>query len=507
MLNSVNFSGKPFHFIGIGGIGMSAIAHVLAHRKLPVSGSDLRLNHITERLQSMGAHIFINQEASNLEYFTTRATVAAGTGSSSVPSASQLPQVVCSTAINNSNPEYQAAIALGCPILHRSDVLAGLIQQYPNSIAVGGTHGKTTTSSLIGYVLLQGGLDPTVIVGGEVAAWQGNARAGCSDYLVAEADESDGSLVKFQPKIGVITNVELDHPDHYTSLDQVVETFQTFADHCQTVIGCLDCPTVRDRLPPHISYSLDPSLNADYTAEQISYTATGTIAQIRERGTLLGQIHVPLLGQHNLSNTLAAIAVARCCGLEFSAIAEALTTFSGARRRFELRGEVNQIRFIDDYAHHPSEIQVTLASARLQADAQSEARHRVVAVFQPHRYSRVQAFLPEFAQSFLDADVVVVSDIYSAGEVNPSNLSGQTLVDLISTHQSDVYYQPTLQSVQECLKTLLRPGDLAIFLGAGNLNQIIPAAIADQPPISGRPPVEISQLETSQTLVPSRSTH
>jgi UDP-N-acetylmuramate--alanine ligase len=489
MLNSVNFSGKPFHFIGIGGIGMSAIAHVLAHRKLPVSGSDLRLSHITERLQSMGAHIFSNQEASNLDYFVTRIPVGVARSPEALggkPELAALPQVVCSTAINPNNPEYQAAIALDCPILHRSDVLAGLIQQYQNSIAVGGTHGKTTTSSLIGYLLLEGGLDPTVVVGGEVAAWQGNARAGSSEYMVAEADESDGSLVKFEPKWGVITNIELDHTDHYTSLEQVVETFQTFAGHCQTVIGCIDCPTVRDRIRPRISYSLDPSLQADYTAEQISYTATGTIAQVREHGQVLGQISLPLLGHHNLSNALAAIAVARVCGLEFSAIAAALATFGGARRRFELRGEANQIRFIDDYAHHPSEIQVTLASARIQAGERSQAQHRVIAVFQPHRYSRVQAFLPEFAQSFTDADVVVVSDIYSAGEVNPSNLSGQTLVDLIATHQSDVHYQPTLQSVQDYLQTLLQPGDLAVFLGAGNLNQIIPAAIAAQHQASHR---------------------
>lgn len=476
MLNSVDFSGKPFHFIGVGGIGMSAIAHILAHRKLPVSGSDLRLSHITERLQAMGAHIFLKQDAANLEFFQAQQDAAAATLDGRI-----LPQVVCSTAIHPENPEYQAAIDLGCPILHRSDVLAGLLQQY-QGIAVGGTHGKTTTSSLIGYLLLQAGLDPTIVVGGEVLAWQGNARAGSGPYLVAEADESDGSLVKFQARFGIITNIELDHPDHYSSLEDVIDTFETFASHCQTVIGSADCAIVRDRIQPTLTYSVIPDRSATYTVREVHYTATGTEAQVLEKGTVLGRLRLKLLGQHNLSNALAAVAVGRQLGLEFDQIAAGLADFEGARRRFELRGEANQIRFIDDYAHHPSEIQVTLAAARLQADDRDSTCHRVVAIFQPHRYSRTLTFLPEFARSFLDADVVVISDIYGAGEDNPGNVSAQQLVDLIRIEQParQVYYQPTLPQVSECLNQVLKPGDLAVFLGAGNLNQIIPEALAYQ---------------------------
>ena len=461
MLNSIDFSGRPFHFLGIGGIGMSAIAHILAHRKLPVSGSDLKLSHITDRLTAMGAHVFSSQDAENLSYFH----------------GSQLPQVVCSTAITTQNPEYAAALKLGCPIFHRSDVLAGLIAEY-KGISIAGTHGKTTTSGLVGYLLLKAGLDPTVIVGGEVSAWQGNARAGNGPYLVAEADESDGSLVKFNSYIGVLTNIEHDHPDHYKDLAQVIDVFQTFVSRSEIVIGCIDCPVVRDQIRPAISYSIDRALGATYSVDEISYTANGTHAKLWEKGRCLGPIHVSLLGSHNLSNALAAIAVARHLGADIASIQDGLSSFGGAKRRFEVRGEANGIRFVDDYAHHPSELQVTLAAARLQAGDRNAPNHRIVAFFQPHRYSRTLTFLPEFAKSFVNADVVIITDIYSAGEENISNITGQQLADLISRSQANVYYRPTLDAVRAFLPEVLRPGDIAIFLGAGNLNQVIPDALA-----------------------------
>jgi UDP-N-acetylmuramate--alanine ligase len=490
MLNSVDFSGRPFHFIGIGGIGMSALAYVLLDRKLPVSGSDLRLSHITERLEKLGAHIFLSQDASNLEYFArakadvvpigAAATVSAGSAprGSSLLDSTNLPQVICSTAINASNPEYRAALELGCPIFHRSDLLAALIQKY-QSIAVAGTHGKTTTSSLISYMLVGANLDPTVIVGGEVKAWQGNARAGRSDYLVAEADESDGSLVKFAPYIGIITNAELDHPDHYSNLDEVVDTFLTFANRCQITVGSIDCETVRDRIQPKITYSLNPESGADYTADQIQYLPDGTVAQIWERGQLLGWLKLDILGTHNLSNAMAAVAVGRLLGLDFETIATSLLTFEGAKRRFEHRGQFNDILFVDDYAHHPSEIRVTLAAARLQA-ANSNPPRRVVAMFQPHRYSRTQTFLEEFAASFSDADQVVLSDIYSAGEPNSGQISGEQVAQAFAAQHPNVHYRPTLSDISHHLAETLEPGDLAIFLGAGSLNQIIPDVMAYQ---------------------------
>ena len=385
MVNKVDLNGRPLHFIGIGGIGMSALAQIVAQRQLPVSGSDVRNSHITKRLESLGTKVFYRQEAENLELIANlqplKPLLAVSTNKDeetltvlerSVDSELDTsPQVICSTAIAHTNLEYQAALDKGYPIFHRSDVLAALIEQY-YSIAVSGTHGKTTTSSLISYLLLQAGLDPTIIVGGEVDAWAGNARAGNSKYLVAEADESDGSLVKHSPNIGIITNIELDHPDRYQSLDEVITVFQTFAHQCQTIIGCIDDETIASEIAVDISYSLDENSDADYVARNVNYNGSGSQAEIWERGQLLGTLKLQLLGQHNLSNALAAIAIGRKVGLGFTAIADAIGSFSGTKRRFELKGEANKIKFIDDYAHHPSEITVTLAAAKLRVIDRSQ---------------------------------------------------------------------------------------------------------------------------------------
>ncbi len=471
MLNSVDFSGRPFHFIGIGGIGMSALAHVLASRNLPVSGSDLRLSHITDRLAAQGVHIFDRQQAKNLEFFTQ------ATGSLSRPPL--LPQVVCSTAIGESNAEYRAAVATGCPIFHRSDILAALMNER-QGIAIAGTHGKTTTSSITGYLLLKAGVDPTIIIGGEVSTWAGNAYVGSSDYVVAEADESDGSLVKLSSHIGVITNVELDHPDHYSSLDQVVAIFERFGSQCGTVIGSLDCPTVRDRIHLDISYSLQADSGADYIATDICERAEAMTATIWEHGEKLGDLSVPLLGLHNLSNTLAAVAVARRLGVSFTAIATHLPNFQGARRRFEHRGLHNEILFVDDYAHHPSEIKATLAAAQVQRRGvlPSGRQRRIVAVFQPHRYSRAATLLDEFATAFTGVDRLLVTDIYSAGETNTANISGEQVARAIAHHQPNTEYYSTLEGIKQTLETSLTPGDIVIFLTAANLNQIIPEVMA-----------------------------
>ncbi|MDJ0510551.1 MAG: UDP-N-acetylmuramate--L-alanine ligase [Crocosphaera sp.] len=497
MVKTVDFNGRPFHFIGIGGIGMSALAYVLAKRQLPVSGSDLRSTHITERLQGVGAHIFSRQEATNLELFSpspekvleTVSVAANGNGLSSPNGRGRmlketnhlgiregLPQVICSTAIAHNNSEYAAAKEKGCPIFHRSDVLAALIRDY-QSIAVAGTHGKTTTSSIIGYMLLKAGVDPTIIVGGEVDAWEGNARIGArGGYLVAEADESDGSLTKHYPNIGIVTNIELDHPDHYQTLDDVVKTFQIFETQCDILIACLDCETVATQLTPAITYSLDPSKGADYTVKNLISDYQGTTAQVWEKGNYLGEMRLTLPGNHNVSNALAAIAVGRKLGLDFSTIADALLTFAGAKRRFEHRGHRNGITFIDDYAHHPSEIEATLSAARSKVDGDKISR--VVAIFQPHRYSRTATFLKEFSACFNHADVVILTDIYSAGEVNLHNISGEDLAEAVKHNHTQVIYEPSLNALNEALPSLLNPGDLVLFLGAGNLNQIIPQVIS-----------------------------
>ena len=483
-MKTVDFEGLPFHFIGIGGIGMSALAYVLAKRQLPVSGSDVRPSHITERLQGVGVKIFNQQIARNLEIFqpvngSVRTKLAVGQGVKPDYPSEQLPQVICSTAISHQNEEYQSALEKGCPIFHRSDVLAALIKDY-YGIGVAGTHGKTTTSSLIGYVLLEAGLDPTIIVGGEVDAWDGNARLGQGQYLVAETDESDGSLTKHLPKIGIVTNIELDHPDHYQSLEQVVGIFQTFESNCETLIGCADCEVVMSSLKPQITYSLYPEKQADYTVKNISYASGHSSVEVWERGQCLGTMQVSLPGDHNISNALAAVAVGRLLNINFETIAAAIAGFGGAKRRFELKGVCNGITFIDDYAHHPSELLATLAAARQKVTHGQYSR--IVAIFQPHRYSRTSIFLEEFATSFKDADLVILTDIYGAGETNTMNIQGEDLVKAVRKHHKNVIYQPSLLELTEFLGKTLQSGDLTLFLGAGNLNQIIPDVLANCSP-------------------------
>ena len=469
-MSEINLGGKPFHFIGIGGIGMSALAHIVAKRDLPVSGSDIRSSHITERLESYGARIFTSQTAENIAQITDSADLMQGL----VKSENNYPQIICSTAINESNPEYKEAKNRGYTIYHRSDLLAALINDY-QSVAVAGTHGKTTTSSLISYLLFYAGLDPTVIIGGEVNAWQGNARLGDSPYLVAEADESDGSLVKHHPHFGIITNIELDHPDHYESLDQLVGIFQQFANQTKVVVACADCPVVADTIKADITYSLNPQSDANYIATDIVHGAYGSEADIWEDGILLGRITLQLSGDHNISNALSAIAIGRELGLDFATIAMGLAKFEGAKRRFEFKGTYKGATLIDDYAHHPSEITCTLQAGKSRLP-QYNAK-RLVAIFQPHRYSRTATFLEEFAQCFAQADVVIVTDIYSAGEVNETDINSQIVVDTIKKYHDRVYYQPDLSKLPEFLADFLTSEDLTLFLGAGNLNQTIPQLV------------------------------
>ena len=373
-------------------------------------------------------------------------------------------------------PLMEAILEAGAPYTSGPQWLAEHVLQGRHVLAVAGTHGKTTTSSLIGYVLLEAGLDPTIIVGGEVDAWEGNARLGQGRFLVAEADESDGSLTKHAPKIGVITNIELDHPDHYQNLSEVIDTFREFADQCQILVACLDCDTIAEHFRPTISYSLDPEKGADYTVSEIIYEQGMMKASVWEKGSYLGQMEVKIPGQHNISNALAVVAIGRYLGLEFAVIADAIATFAGAKRRFEHKGEANGITFIDDYAHHPSELLATLAAAKLKVEGKQYQRS--IAIFQPHRYSRTTAFLEEFGSAFSSADVVVLTDIYSAGEVNINHVTGQQVAEQVRKHHKNAYYHPELSSLGQFLLEILQPGDLALFLGAGNLNQVIPEMLS-----------------------------
>lgn len=452
---------STYHFVGIGGVGMSALAYILAKQGFRVSGSDIAANGRTRRLEALGVRF--------VQGHTPEGIIGD-------------PQVIYSSAIHPSNPELAAALGKGLPIWHRTDLLAALFNHRP-SIGVAGTHGKTTTSSMIGYMLLSSGWDPTLIIGGEVDAWEGNARLGQGEYLVAEVDESDGSLVRLHPRVGVITNIELDHPDHYTDLDQVIRAFQEYGQQSQTLIASLDCPNVAAHLSVDVGYSLQGHPQALYQAHQISYAGDSTTAEIWEGGSLLGHLRLQVLGSHNLSNALAAIAVGRQLGLGFAVIASALSQFQGAHRRFEHKGEVGGVTFIDDYAHHPSEIQATLRAARLQ-------QRRVVAVFQPHRHSRLATLFQDFARCFEEADVVLIVPTYGAGEPTPGRSDSLRLAVAVSEHHPHVRHVFSLQQLPEVLRSVLQPGDLVTFLGAGDLNQQIAATMrayavqAEQQPLA-----------------------
>jgi UDP-N-acetylmuramate--alanine ligase len=437
-----------YHFVGIGGVGMSALAYILASQGYHVSGSDIAPNARTRRLESLGVQFDTGHAADHL--------VGA-------------PQVIYSSAIQANNPEIAAALGRGLSVCHRATLLAQVFNGR-FSIGVAGTHGKTTTSSMIGYLMLLANLDPTLIIGGEVDAWGGNARLGKGEYWVAEVDESDGSLVKLFPTVAVITNMELDHPDHYTDLQEVIAAFQQYARQSQVLVASLDCANNASYLSPQLGYTLRDHPQAVYAARHIVYSATGTEAEIWEREQYLGKLSLQVLGAHNLSNALAAIAVGRYLGIEFPSIAAALAEFKGAHRRFEIKGEVDQVVFVDDYAHHPSEVRATLSAAALQ-------NRRILAIFQPHRYSRLARLYQDFLTAFDQADWVVITPVYAAGEDPIPDVSSLRLAADIAQVHPCVHYESTLAALPMRLAERLNPGDIVLFLGAGDLNKYIPATI------------------------------
>lgn len=428
---------------------MSGLAYLLAKGGHKVSGSDIQPNPQTEKLSKNGVSI----------HYGHRPDLVEG-----------VEQVVYSTAIADSDPELMRARELGIEVLHRSQVLAALSIS-KKLIGISGTHGKTTTTSMMGSLLCDADLDPMVIIGAQVDALGGNAKPGSGEYLVAEVDESDRSLLHFHPEIAVVTNVEADHLDHYAGIDDIVDTFHQFISQSKHWIACLDDSNITERLVPSspvpwTGYSLDNHPLAQYRADEVRYGADCTQARIWEGEKILGTLELGVLGRHNLSNALSAVAVARKLGLPFSIIAQSLKRFRGAQRRFQERGVRDGVIFIDDYAHHPSEILATLATAKLHPN------RRVVAIFQPHRYTRTKALLTEFSTAFRDADVVVLTDIYSAGEAF-SGLDGSHVADAVRQHHPDVYYCPSLSDVSQWLQLHLCPGDMAVFLGAGNINKVI----------------------------------
>ena len=448
------------HFVGIGGVGMSGIAEVLLTLGYQVSGSDLRSSGITQRLQSLGATVFEGHRAENI----AGAEV-----------------VVTSSAIQRGNPEIAEARARHIPVIQRAEMLAELMR-LKYGIAIAGMHGKTTTTSMVGAVLQAGGLDPTIIVGGRVDALGTNARHGKSRYLVAEADESDRSFLKLSPIISVVTNIDREHLDTYRDLDDIEQTFLDFMDRVPfygTVVLCLDDDRLRDLLPNIqrrvVTYGTHPDADFRIADIKTSIPNGGPASCFRAylRGQELGEFHLHVPGVHNVLNAGAAIAVGIGLDIPPETIVEALRTFGGVERRFQLRGRASGINVVDDYGHHPTEIKATLAAARQCGFAHTHV------IFQPHRYTRTAALLGEFGDAFAEADNVFVLDIYAASESPIDGINGKLVAKTIGDHnRCPVSYVSSFAEAAEAAAAVAGPGDLVLTLGAGNVSQLGPMVLS-----------------------------
>lgn len=454
---------QPIHFIGIGGIGMSALALILAERGYSVSGSEPRHSAIVQQLMARGITVMDAQLASTIDRL--------------VAGAASLPLVVVSTAIPESNPELIAARARGLSIWHRSDILAALIAEQP-AMAVAGSHGKTTTSTVITTLLAAAGEDPTAVIGGVVPCYGSNGHAGSGRYLVAEADESDGSLVKFQAELGVLTNLELDHTDHYNGLDDLVATLQRFASGCERLLANQDDPILRDHFQATAWWSVERCEGVDFAALPVRLDGDRTIADFYEKGGLVGRLTLPLPGLHNLSNVTGAVAACRLAGVEFSRLQRGLEQLQAPGRRFDFRGDWQGRQIVDDYAHHPSEVSATLTMARLMLSSGRSPLprqpQRLTVVFQPHRYSRTQEFLHQFAAALTVADLVLLAPVYSAGEAPIAEVSSHALAGSMRhlAPEQAVLVADSMDELTALVQEHSRPDDLVLAMGAGDVNSL-----------------------------------
>jgi UDP-N-acetylmuramate--alanine ligase len=444
------FRPQHLHFAGIGGIGMSGIAEVLLNLGYQISGSDVKLSPITDRLAAMGARVYEGHAASNV----------AGARA-----------LVVSSAVDEQNPEVLEARRLQIPVIPRGELLAELMR-LKYGIAVAGSHGKTTTTSMTATILNYAGLDPTVVVGGRVGTMGGsNARLGHSDFLVVESDESDGSFLKLSPIIAVVTNVDREHLDHYPSLEAIRAAFLEFVNKVPfygAVIVCLDDPNVQGLLPEirRRTITYGTTAQADVEASEIGCGPFASEFNLRYRTADLGRFVLRIPGRHNVLNAMAAITVALELEVKPDVIREALATFNGVDRRFQMRGQERGITVVDDYGHHPTEIRATLDGARLCGF------RRIHVLFQPHRYTRTYYLMDEFARSFHQADTLFVMDIYAASEKPIEGVTAESLVERIRQFgHRGVEYVGTIDAGVEALLKVATDGDLILTLGAGNVWQ------------------------------------
>ncbi len=442
-------SPRRVHIVGIGGIGLSAIARVLLASGDIVSGSDASRSPITDELQRLGARIAIGHRAENV-------------GNADI--------VLVTSAASLENPEVRESQRLGIRIVKRYDFFPELTQG-KKTIAIAGTHGKTTTTGMIAAVLLKGGMDPSVVVGGMIPEVGGNGRAGRGDYFVIEADEYDRAFLGLRPTIAVVTSIEMDHPDIYRNVDDVAAAFDKFMHLVPPdglIVGCGDHERVdRETSGIHHVRVMRYGLGRDneWRADNVKPTARGSEFSVWHDGKSLGTFTLQIPGRHNALNALAALAVADAVRVDLASARDTLADFKGAARRFQIKGEIGGVTIVDDYAHHPSEIRATLAAAR-----QRFPGRRIWAVFQPHTYSRTLALLDDFAQAFSDADRVIVADIYAARETESLGTSSLDLVERMS--HSKVEYISHLEEIANYLQSVLQPGDVLITLGAGDIYKV-----------------------------------
>jgi UDP-N-acetylmuramate--alanine ligase len=442
------------HFVGIGGVGMSGIAEILRSLEFEVSGSDMREGGTTRRLSSLGIRIAIGHRGDNVHGADV---------------------VVRSTAVHDDNPELVQARELGIPVIGRAEMLAELMR-VKYGVAIAGSHGKTTTTSLVATVLRAAGLDPTVTVGGKMESLGSNARLGGGDLLVAEADESDGTFLRLNPTIAVVTNIDPEHLDYWHSHERLKAAFVEFVSRVPFYglsVLCLDHPHVQSILPEvrgrHVTYGTSPQ--ADYSVRGINYRGLETVFNAYRRGEPLGGFTLRMPGAHNVLNCLSVIAVADELNVPRDVTKEALATFSGVGRRFTVVAEVEGVRLIDDYGHHPAEIRATLEAARRAFPVE---QHRIIAVFQPHRYTRTRDLFDEFVSAFNQSDELYVTDIYPAGEKPIEGVDSGALVEAIQSHGlGGVELVRDKAELPERLAERVRPGDVVITLGAGDINRIL----------------------------------
>jgi len=439
------------HFVGIGGIGMSGIAEVLLNLGYEVSGSDLYESQTTQRLQSMGARIVIGHREANLE---------------SNPSV-----VVISSAVNSSNPEVLEARKRTIPVIPRAEMLAELMRM-KYGVAVAGSHGKTTTTSMIATVLSAAGLDPTMVIGGRVKSLGSNARLGQGKYLVAEADESDGTFLLLTPTIALVTNIDREHLDFHESMDHLKESFLDFINkvpfYGQAVL-CLDDPHVRSLLPKvkkrYVTYGLSPE--ADFYARDLQANGMEMKCSVCHQSRTLGEMRLHMPGRHNVTNALSAVAIGQELGVPFERISESLEAFMGIHRRFELKGEPGNIMVIDDYGHHPTEIRATLSAIR---DGWSRP---LTVIFQPHRYSRTRDLFEEFLTAFDGVDRLIVTEIYPAGEEEIPGVRSELLYRAIKRRgHMEIQFVPDKDDIVKELLPKLKAGDMVLTLGAGDIYKV-----------------------------------